>query len=227
MDISHVGLLSELIDRIGAPAEIKPALFKCIGEKNLHELTAICNQAGMNSEAIELLKIVVSTTGKPSMVLPRIGKILSGLSAWQSFEQVVRALPYDDMLRIDFSVVDNIHYYNGFVFKGFIDGLPSGVLSGGQYDKLMQKMNRRSGAIGFAVYMDLLERLADTSTEYDVDILLLYDADTPLEAVRAAIESLTGNGNHVMAQRAVPADIRYKQLMKVTNGEVTVLEQHA
>ena len=224
LDISHVGLLSDLIDQIGAPADSKAALFKCIGEKNLHELTTLCRETGMDEASIQLLKTVVSTAGKPSEVLPTLGEVLSALPAWQSFEQVVRVLPYDDMLRIDFSVVDNIHYYNGFVFKGFIDGLPTGVLSGGQYDKLMQKMNRRSGAIGFAVYMDMLERLDNNVAEYDVDTVLLYDADTSLTAIRAAVDTLTANGNHVMAQRTVPTGIRYKQLMKVTDSEVTVLE---
>ena len=32
------------------------------------------------------------------------------------------------------------------------------MLSGGRYDGLMRKMGRRSGGIGFAVYLDALER---------------------------------------------------------------------
>ena len=34
-------------------------------------------------------------------------------------------------------------YYNGIVFKGFVKGIFEEVLSGGQYDKLMKKMNRK------------------------------------------------------------------------------------
>lgn len=60
------------------------------------------------------------------------------------------------------------NYYNGIVFKGYINGIPSAVLSGGQYDKLMEKLHRRSRAIGFAVYVDLLERL-DERTENVAD----------------------------------------------------------
>ena len=59
---------------------------------------------------------------------------------------------------IDFSVVNDMNYYNGIVFKGYIKGIPAGILSGGQYDSLLVKMGRRSRAAGFAVYMDLLER---------------------------------------------------------------------
>ena len=54
------------------------------------------------------------------------------------------------------SVKSDLNYYNGIIFKSFVEGVPDGVLSGGQYDKLMDNMNRNSRAIGFAVYMDYL-----------------------------------------------------------------------
>ena len=72
-----------------------------------------------------------------------------------------------DMLQIDFSVVSDLNYYNGIVFKGFVEGVPSAVLSGGQYDKLMQKMKRSSGAVGFAVYMDMLDMTLETAVSDD------------------------------------------------------------
>ena len=62
-------------------------------------------------------------------------------------------------MRADFSLTGDINYYNGVVFKGYVKGVPAGILSGGQYDGLMAKMNKKSGAVGFAVYADLLERV--------------------------------------------------------------------
>ena len=52
-------------------------------------------------------------------------------------------------------------YYNGIAFKGFISGIPEGVLSGGQYDRLMRRMGRRDRAVGFAVFLNKLERLSE------------------------------------------------------------------
>ena len=37
--------------------------------------------------------------------------------------------------------------------------MPDRVLSGGQYDRLMEKMGKKSNAVGFAVYLDELERI--------------------------------------------------------------------
>ena len=50
-------------------------------------------------------------------------------------------------------------YYNGIVFRGFSYGIPDRVLSGGQYDRLMEKMGKKSNAVGFAIYLDELERI--------------------------------------------------------------------
>ncbi|MBQ9964646.1 MAG: ATP phosphoribosyltransferase regulatory subunit [Clostridia bacterium] len=227
LDVSHVGLLSEFIDSMGIPAEEKPRLFQYISEKNTHELRAALEGAGVRAEAINVLCTLANTSGTCKDVLPVLSPLLSHLPSWQSFEQVVCALPDDDMLRIDFSVVDNIHYYNGFVFKGFIDGLPTGVLSGGQYDKLMEKMKRKSRAIGFALYTDQLERLDTAVNAFDVDTVLLYEDGTPIQEIRRHVQSLTDAGQHVLAQRDIPATVRYKQLLKLSNGEVTVLENHA
>ena len=64
-------------------------------------------------------------------------------------------------LRIDFSASGDVKYYNGTAFKGFISGIPGAVLSGGQYDRLMRRMGRRDRAIGFAVFLNMLERLQE------------------------------------------------------------------
>ena len=120
-----------------------------------------------------------------------------------------------------------MNYYNGIVFKGFVSGVPSGILSGGQYDKLMQKMNRSSKAIGFAVYLDLLERLSNSTDSFDIDAILLYDNNCTLMCIQSAVDTLTSKGMSVIAQTEIPEKLKYKHLFKITNGEVTEIENNA
>lgn len=233
LDISHLGLLSGLTDSIGIPKDRKNLLLKHIGQKNIHELTALCRDCGVTEAHITALQQLVTASGTPDAVLPKLIQQLSGITDTQPLEQLLRVVSaLDDsglkaMLRFDFSVVDDIHYYNGIVFKGFIDGIPSSVLSGGQYDKLMQKMHRKSGAIGFAVYMDVLDQLERKQAEYDVDTLLLYEAGTALADIRAQAKALTVKGYSVMVQQYLPENIRYRQLLILRSGEVETLENNA
>ena len=53
-----------------------------------------------------------------------------------------------------------MEYYNGLVFQGYLQGMPRPLLKGGRYDLLMQKFTPGAGAIGFAVYLDKLDRLS-------------------------------------------------------------------
>ena len=130
----------------------------------------------------------------------------------------------EDMLRVDFSVANDLNYYNGIVFRGFVEGVPTGVLSGGQYDRLMRKMKHQSGAIGFAIYLDLLERLDHAERAYDVDTLLLYDRRDDPRALRAAAAKLTSGGHSVMAQKELPEGIKFRQLMRLEGNEAKLLE---
>ncbi len=233
LDISNLGLLSQLIDSVGVPTDKKSEVLKCIGEKNLHELTAICTEAGVAENDISVLRSLVTLNGPAAEMLPEVIALLEGkvdADALAGFERVVTAACASDvknMLRIDFSVIDDVHYYNGVVFKGFIDGIPSSVLSGGQYDKLMQKLGRKSGAIGFAVYMDALERLDTMGSEFDVDIVILYDDTTGLGAMQKWVKAFMDGGSSVMVQRTLPENLKCRQLMKLKNGEVEILENNA
>lgn len=232
LDISHLGLLSQFIDGLGIRREETDRLLQYIGEKNLHELSAACYTAGIAPEDMDTLTQLVTLSGTARDVLPRMEQLLRGRVDAGMLDGFVRILSsltdseMGEMLRIDFSVVDDIHYYNGIVFKGFIDGLPSSVLSGGQYDKLMRKMGRRSGAIGFAVYMDLIERLEQLGSEYDVDTVLLYDETADLAVLREQTAALRESGS-VLALRQKPENIKYRRLLKLRGSEVAELENNA
>lgn len=228
LDISHLGLLSEVMEGVGIPKESRAEILRYIGEKNQHELAAACSALGVSEESIQILRQLASLRGAPEQVLPMLKNQFPASAALKQLEQVCTALTDSPVaVCIDFSVVDDIHYYNGIVFKGFIRGIAESVLSGGQYDKLMQKLKRKAGAIGFAVYMDLLERMEQTRKQYDVDVLLLYEQGTQLQTIRQQIKSLAAKGYSVMVQPAVPENIKYKQLMKISTSGVEILENNA
>lgn len=232
LEISHLGLLSQVIDSIGVPGRQKAALLRCIGEKNIHELMQLCRSSGISEENIEVLKQLVAASGPPQAVLPKIRVLLTGITGTEPLDQLLRVTEaldanVKDMLRFDFSAVDDIHYYNGIVFKGFVQGLPGSVLSGGQYDKLMQKMGRKSGAVGFAVYTDMLERLEPARLPYDVDAVLIYEEGTPLGTIQEKAGALKAEGCSVLVQQNIPENIRYRQLWKILGGEVEILENNA
>lgn len=218
LDISHLGLLENVFESFSVPDFARSELIKLIGEKNTHELERLCEKLEIDSKSTQTLKLLVSTAGSPEEVLPILEKELADKTditpiirlknIFDAIEESVKP-----MLRIDFSVVNDIKYYNGIVFKGFIEGIPASVLSGGQYDKLMQKMNRRSGAIGFAVYLDMLERFNISSNEYDIENLLIYSENSDLSKLNRYVKNLLKEGQTVLACKQIPQNTKYRRLI--------------
>ena len=232
LDVSHLGLLSEFLASIGIRPEETSRVLQYLGEKNLHELSAACRSAGITEENIALLTQLAALSGPVHQVLTQAELLLKGRVNDNLLADYIRILSaladteIGDALYMDFSVVDDIHYYNGIVFKGFIQGLPTAILSGGQYDKLMTKMGRKDRAIGFALYTDLMERLAPTPQQYDVDTVLLYDENTDLKRLQSHISALNREGS-VLALQHKPETMRYRRLLKLQGSEVTELENNA
>jgi len=128
-----------------------------------------------------------------------------------------------DSVYLDFSIVGSMEYYSGIAFNGFVEGLPGSVLSGGAYDNLMKKMGKTGGGVGFAVYLDQLERYGREEKPYDVDVLLLYGSDARPADVAEAVRKLTAEGERVLAQRVIPEHLRYRCGLQLCGKDVTAL----
>ena len=128
-------------------------------------------------------------------------------------------------MNLDLSITCDTEYYNGLVFKGYVPGAPSAVLSGGRYDSLMRKLGKEEQAIGFAVYLNLLERLGGPEPEYDADVLLIPDGETP-EQLAGAVRELTDSGRSVRVQPGGCSCLRCRAVMKMLDGRPVELERN-
>ena len=151
LELSDLRITEHVIAGLGLPQSQEKALYTAIGQKNFHAIDALCGPRA------DRLKALLEIHGTPEAALPRL-KALVGEELVRGLEALA-SLPEAAMLRLDFSLTGDTHYYNGIIFKGFLPGIPTAVLSGGQYDRLMEKLHRRSRAIGFAVYTDFLDRV--------------------------------------------------------------------
>lgn len=217
LQISHLGILSSLLDVEGANEVFRREALRFIAEKNLHDLKRICAEYQISEEGTSRLCSFIGIYGERKQVLDSLLEICTtnaskdALRTLSDLSDLLSETPYSDKIRFDFSIVNDMNYYGGIVFKGFLSGICEGVLSGGQYDILMSRMGRKAGAIGFALYLDLLEEQQASSDEYDVDILLLYEESVPYQVVLKEVSKMISNGLSVSAQKSVPPKLRYKK----------------
>ncbi len=165
VDISHLGIIGKIIDTIQISESGKKSVLKAFAEKNVASIDEILSSEGINLSKGDALKTLIQTYGSLKSIINTLKEkdfyslIEEEIKLLEDISKAVEENGLDDKIRIDFSVINNMSYYNGIAFNGFIYGIPEGVLSGGQYDKLMNKMGKKSKAIGFAVYLDILDRM--------------------------------------------------------------------
>lgn len=223
LEISHLGLLSSLLENVCDNATFKSRAIKFISDKNSHDLSCLCDEYGIKQEAKNILLNFVSIYGDRNLVLEKLDQIDNisheAVKTLKTLSVLFDKLSYSNKIVFDFSAVSDMNYYNGIVFKGYISGISQSVLTGGEYDNLLSKMGRNSGAIGFATYLDLLEDLPTEKSLYDVDVLLICEEETDNTLLVDAVNQIIGSGKTVSVQNADTGNIRYKELVNL-KGEL-------
>ena len=211
LSLSHVGLIRHALDESGLPDSARKQALDCLRRKREQELRSLCREHG----ADETIPVALLRAREPE----DLEKLLDdGNAAWNELRQIIALLPAG-RVHLDFSLGNDMKYYSGLVFKGYVRGVPNSVLSGGQYDRLLEHMGKKARAIGFAVYLDQLEHL-EAADEWDVDTLLLCPDAAPGD-ILAAAESLPGT---VLAVKTEPGRRSWKRRAILNNGEVRYLD---
>ena len=161
LEIAHLGIVEEVLAYYDFSKSEKKEIVAALGEKNEQAIRQVCASKGLSVNDADVVAKLVTVYGECDTGLSKLDCFALNDACKKEIESlrnVLSMLKSKTDVIIDFSVVNDMSYYNGISFKGFVEGVPVSVLSGGQYDKLMAKMGRKSGAIGFAVYLDELER---------------------------------------------------------------------
>lgn len=183
--------------------------------------TATATETDGSAEGGRSIDDVVSLfmlNDKPSVVIDKLQQMNCApkyISELKALCSMLNAAGEGSKIVIDFSVVSDMKYYNGIVFKGYIKGVPESVLSGGQYDALISQMGKQGRAVGFAVYMDFLERYYERERIYDVDAVIRYDDSTDRRTLFNAVQVAMNKGLKVTAQKEISDKLRYRMLYTI------------
>ncbi len=217
LDLSHAGLYAALLDTLSLDSQSRAEAASAIRAKSADALrAAVCDDEAFAKASLLLANYTDTAALRAAFADIEDIKVNTALDELCVAADTLFDLSLGARVNLDFSIVNDERYYSGVVFKGYIKGIPTEVLSGGQYDKLMKKMDRLSGAIGFAVYLDVLERMENNTDEYDFDYALLAGDSSPAAIIKK-VEALSADGSTVAVFKSLPDNVRCR---KVVNAEV-------
>lgn len=163
LEVSHMGYLTALLDAAGVSASARGGVLDRLRHKNAHELRAAALAAGAGAAGAEKLTALLSLSGEYGPTLARAKALAENAEMAAAADQLAAlekaVAPWGGRVRLDLSLAGDMEYYNGLVFQGYLAGVPRPLLKGGRYDLLMQKFTPGAQAIGFALYLDEMDRL--------------------------------------------------------------------
>lgn len=221
LSVSNLDIVSGVLDALNLSFSDRAKVISAISSKNLGELQIVCTENNISAEGANALNSFITVYGEIDDVKDKLNVFVLNDALKEKVNAFIELLTNKDKvsktqkLVVDFSVIDNMKYYNGLVFTGVVKGLPTSVLSGGQYNKLIARMDKSFGAIGFAIYLDQIGKLSNDEAGVDVDVVLLYgDTINPLTVIEN-VNSDEFKGLTVIALKEIPTKLRYGKIVKL------------
>lgn len=227
LELSHMSFVLELLRSMNLSEHEGRRIIKHIRNKNADGIRRAGEEAGLLEEQIRTLCRIPLLYGEVPKTVKEAAKLVVSdemQRALDELDTVYRALKANGSARgvqVDFSIVNDIDYYNGIIFRGYIKTLARSVLAGGQYDSAMRIFGKDVGAMGFALYLNELSMLTTSQEKPDVDALVLYHAGAEPSKLAHAVLGLQKEGLRVRAEKAVPQGVRYLKLFRFDGEKLT------
>ena len=187
LEISSIDFMFALIDELDLDEDKKLEILNLIYSKNKHDLEKTLTVNNIDDKYKNAVVSLIDFSGEYKEAVKNIESLIINEKMQKAYDELKSLCAvfenynnFENIL-LDFSIESKLGYYNGIIFKGYIKGNNDIILSGGRYDKLLEKFNthisndkNKKNAIGFAVYMDKLYKPNSIKNEYDFDILILY-----------------------------------------------------
>ena len=233
MQMSHIGYWVSLLEGLGIQEGLQQEVLDCLKGKRMHELKSLLERENVPPAAADLVLKAAGLCGEfaETLRLARQTALSSGMTqALDELEKVYGLLcgkGCAGSLILDFSLVNDIDYYDGLIFQGYVEGVPRALLTGGSYGKLLRKFGKDLDAVGFAVYLNELDHLFRSQHGTDADALILYgEGDDPALVLEQA-EALRAQGLRVRTERSRPENIRFGAVYRLENGGLKEVGENA
>lgn len=208
LEVGHAGFFKELVNQLALSKNELEQLQTLIQSKNLAEIEPFLYNLSVDKELREAIQTIPLLYGGPDDVIKRANEIVLNDEMQQTIKnlsdvfEVLKAYGVDDSVVFDLGLINNMNYYSGIIFQGFVASLGKPVLMGGRYDHLAEQFNTSTPAIGFACEVDTLlqamtQQSQGTHATPSADMIIYYEKFKQKDALLTA-NSLRDAGYRIL-----------------------------
>lgn len=206
LDIGHVGFFKGLLASLSLTDEEREELAVLVESKNSIGEQLFAKKTGLTREEQErILKMPMLFGGdevfKEAKKYCVNDEMKEAVDTLEKLDRILKAQGLDKYVSYDLSLVGEMSYYSGIVFKGMCEQVGFSILSGGRYDHLCDSFDRDIPSVGFAIGSDmLLQALAGTGkipVRDSRDVAVGCSEDSIAEAL-GFVRGLVSEGKYVV-----------------------------
>lgn len=184
IDIGQVEFFKGIMEETGLLEADMEQVRVLIDKKDFLGIEELVNEHNIRNDLKELIFSLPGLFGSTD-VIDKVEKITvneRSLKALENLRQVLKILDDYNLSKyvsVDLGMVQSLNYYTGLIFRGFTYGAGFPILSGGRYDKLMERFGRKCPAVGFSLGINMvmmaLDRQKIELEKPTVDSLVCYE----------------------------------------------------
>lgn len=227
LEISHMGYTEGLLDCLTNDSSLRNELHKLFKEKNAHDLIKLADANSLPKSPVNTAVDVMSSKSDNDTAISAAesnvlnSRMQDAVNEIKAIYNLIKRSGLEKHIKIDLSVTDDPHYYNGILMHGYVHGIPRDILSGGRYDMLMCKMGKENtAAMGFAIYFDALDRRLHKKAKNHTDAFIVYNENSDTEALFMLCDKLSNEDISYTAVNTLPHRISDAKVYTVDGKDI-------
>ena len=199
LDISHAGLVAELIAKVALDNESKSNLYAALQAKDIATLKVLTKEWDSQSRQnilslLDLSGEAFEVLDRAKTVLPKVQSINLMLEDMRRICESLTLSANKPRLNIDLADLRGYQYHTGLMCATYVQGMPVAVARGGRYDQVGKAFGRSRPATGFSLDIISVARLSRRDAR-KLAILAPWSDDSSL---REIIKQLRKSGEVVI-----------------------------
>lgn len=202
--VGHVGLLDGVLRQAVTDEDAVEELKESLGARNVVGFFDLLERFSLTESAKRELNSLIRVRSNPAELMSL--KLVTSSQVTRAAAERLKAMwsSLDDFgvtpyVVLDLGLVGSLGYYTGIYFEGYTASLGFPVLSGGSYDRLLERFDRPLPATGFAVKLDRVMEAGGVTDPQKRRVAVLFDRSHRSEAIRVAGQ-LREKGQNVVLQ---------------------------
>lgn len=183
IDIGQVAFLNAIFNETSIKNNEKEKILNYIEHKNICDLRLYLSSLDITNEINSIICSIPMLFGKYDETILKAKKLCindtmkDAIKNIEETYEVLKNYGFEDYIYVDLGFTNQLNYYSGLIFKGYVNDIGEVILSGGRYDKLSKTFGVDRPASGFGINISSIIDIINKSLSFEnyFDLLLLYN----------------------------------------------------